>query len=194
MREKFKDLLFILILGSICTSILLGIKSYIQPKIEFYQEMKLKSSILEAAGLSYTEDNLEEVFDNNIREIQKNSFVYYLTPDDYYVFEFRGRGLWGMIEGIVTLDSDLETIENIQIISQEETPGLGGRISEESFLAQFRKKKILPRLLLVLRGKARRVNEVDAISGASMTSEALIKMINESVIDFRRVIKNENKS
>jgi len=66
---------------------------------------------------------------------------------------------------------------------------LGGRISEEDFLSGFKRKKTLPRLLLALRRKAVKANEVDAITGATMTSKALIDMINESVIDFRNTVK-----
>jgi Na+-transporting NADH:ubiquinone oxidoreductase subunit C len=191
MKAKLRNLLFILVLGSICALILLGIREFTLPRIERYHELKLKSSILDAAGITYTAENLNELFYNNIKEFKKGKFVYYLSPDNTYIFKFKNRGLWGMIEGLITLNADLKTIESIRIISQEETPGLGGRISEESFLAQFKKKILSPELVLVLRRKASRANEVDAISGASMTSSALVKMINESVKDFRRRIQGE---
>ncbi len=188
MPGKLKNLIFILILGSICTSLLLGIKGYTLPRIELYQEFKLKTSILEAAGLDYNKDNFDEVFRKNISEMTENGLVYYLSPSGHYIFEFEGRGLWGIIKGVITLNSDLETIENIKIISQEETPGLGGRIGEEVFLAQFRKKRVSPQLFLILRRKATEANEIDSISGASMTSQALINMINESVMNFRELL------
>lgn len=186
MTNKLKDIVFILLLSSICIFLLLGIRSYTSPKIARYEELRLKTTILGAAGIEYTLDNFEEVFKKNIREFKKQDFVYYMTPGNFYIFEFEGRGLWGLIRGVVTLNPDLETIEVIKIISQEETPGLGGRISEESFLNQFKGKKLLPRLNLVLRRKATQDNEIDAISGATMTSAALVGMINESIEDFRK--------
>lgn len=185
MNVKLKNLLFILILGSVSTSLLVGIKDYTLPKIERYHELRLKSTILEAADIGYEKGGLEDTFTGSIREIEKNGFTYYLSPRNLYIFIFEGRGLWGMITGAISLNPDLETIENLRIVSQEETPGLGGRISEEVFLNQFKKKRVAPQLLLALRQKATKVNEVDAITGASMTSKALIDMINESVIDFR---------
>jgi len=189
MSKKLKNLLFILILGSVCTSLLLWIRGYTLPRIEQYQELRLKSSILEAAGIYSSEDEVDKAFQKNIREMEKGGQIFYLSPNNHYIFEFEGRGLWGMIEGVITLNRDLETIENIRIVSQEETPGLGGRISEEDFLSGFKRKKTLPRLLLALRRKAVKANEVDAITGATMTSKALIDMINESVIDFRNTVK-----
>lgn len=188
MNAKLKNLLFILILGSVSTVLLIGIKNYTMPKIERYQALRLKSTILDAAGIDYDEDRLDNVFNANIRNMSKNEFMYYTSPDNLYIFTFEGRGLWGMIEGAIALRNDLETIENLRIISQEETPGLGGRIGEEGFLNQFKKKRVSPKLFLALRQKASRVNEIDAITGASMTSKALIDMINESVINFRDIV------
>lgn len=94
-----------------------------------------------------------------------------------------------MINGVITLDADLETIKGIRIISQEETPGLGARIAEESYLNQYSGKKVSPQLIMVLRRKATAINEVDAISGASISSQALLDMINESVANFREILK-----
>lgn len=189
MNKKLRNLIFILVLGSISAGLLLGIRAYTLPKIERYQEIRLRSTILEAAGLAYDETSLDEVFAGKIRTKEKNGFTYYLSPADLYIFEFEGRGLWGMITGVVTLKPDLESVENIRIIAQEETPGLGGRIAEEGFLSQFHDKKVSPRLVVALRQKATADNEIDAISGASISSLALVGMINEAVIDFRRILE-----
>lgn len=190
MKGRLKSIIFILVLGSVCTAILLGMKNYTLPKIEHYQQLRLKANILEAADVDYSESNLDDLFAKNIKKIEQESLTYYLSPDNLYISIFQGRGLWGMIEGVITLDSDLETIKSLRIISQEETPGLGGRISEKEFLNQFKGKKVSPKLYLALRKKAVRINEVDSITGASMTSQALIDMINEHVIDFREQIKD----
>lgn len=185
MNTKLKNLLFILILGSVCTGLLVGIKSYTTPKIERYNEVRLRSTILDAAAIDYEKTSLDEVFNTKIRKFKKDGLIFYMSPDNLYIFTFEGRGLWGMIEGAIALRRDLKTIENLRIISQEETPGLGGRISEQGFLGQFKNKQVSPKLFLALRRKAQEANEVDAITGASMTSEALIDMVNESVINFR---------
>ena len=188
MGKKLGGILFILILGSVYTLMILGIKNYTYPMISYHERIEFKSAILDAADIGYNEDNLEEIFDKNIREVENEEFIYYLSPSNLYIFEFKGRGLWGPIIGIITLNSDLETIEGIQIIAHEETPGLGGRITEEAFLTQFVKKKRTPRLEIILRKKSTKNNEVDAISGASMTSAALVDMINDSVENLRKSI------
>lgn len=184
MFKKIVDILFILVLGTVCSSALIGIRRYTLPKIERYQETKLRATILEAAGLSYDASNIDEVFQRHITRIERGAYEYYLGPDNRYVFEFIGRGLWGLIEGVIVLDEDMETLKAVRIVSQEETPGLGARISEASFLNQFADKKISPRLNVVLRRRATEINEVDAISGATLSSEALVRIINEATEYF----------
>lgn len=189
MKQKILSVIFILVLGSVATSALVGIRNYSYPRIQKHQEKMIKTAILKAASIKYEEDDLNKSFDKNIKNLQKNGFNYYLSPDNYYIYEFSGNGLWGLIDGVITLDADLVTIKNIKIISQEETPGLGGRISEENYLNQFKDKKASPQIKLVLRRRATNIDEVDAISGATLSSQALVDMINNSIANFRLIIK-----
>lgn len=190
MNKKLKNLVFILVLGSICIGLLLGLRGYTLPIIKRDQEITLKRTILTAAGIDYAQGDSNRLFEEKIRKGKKGGFAYYISPDGEYIFEFKGRGLWGMIEGVITLGSDLTTIKNIQILSQEETPGLGGRIGEKGFLDGFKDKKVLPRLLVAMRKKATKNNEIDAITGATLSTDALIKMVNDSVENFRKTIEN----
>lgn len=185
--KKVKDIIFILVLGSVCVGLILGINSYTEPIIEANDEIVVRTTVLDAAGLVFTPSTIDRVFQESIREeVTDDGTTYYLTPKGNYIFQFQGRGLWGLISGVVTMNSDLITIENIRIISQIETPGLGARIEEKEYLAQFKNKKMDPRLVLSLRKKAIADNEIDTISGASITAIALVNMINESVADFRK--------
>lgn len=189
MNTKLKNLLFIVVLGSVCVGLLLGIRAYTAPIIERYQEETLKSTILKAAGIEYNKEDLDRVFDEKIKKEEKDGFVYYMSPDGLYIFEYKGRGLWGMIEGVITLAPDTETIKSLQILAQEETPGLGGRIGEESYLDGYKGKKVMPELVLAMRKKATADNEIDAITGATISSDALMKIVNESVENFRKLME-----
>jgi Na+-transporting NADH:ubiquinone oxidoreductase subunit C len=193
MNKAVKNLIFILILGSVAASLLLGIRAYTLPIIQRYEEQSLKRTVLEAAGIHYAEDQLEQTFRDKITKEERDGQVYYVSPDGLYIFEFEGRGLWGMIKGLISLRSDLETIDNIKVIAQEETPGLGGRIAEEAFLKQFQRKRFAPELILTLRRKAVKETEVDAISGASLTSKAFVEMINKSGKSFRRRLRRRGR-
>lgn len=185
--KKIKDIFFILILSVLSTVLLVGMSNFTRPIIEKNKEIKLKIAVLEAAGIPFTQNNIDRIFEENIKVKEEKGFKYYLTEENNYIFTFRGYGLWGPIEGAINLNKDLKTIERVRIISQEETPGLGGRITEEGYLSQFHNKKVSPRLKVTLRTKASKDNEIDAITGASITSEALVRIINQTVKKFREI-------
>jgi len=176
-------------MGIASGSILLGINVYTTPLIAKNEEIKLKSSVLDAFEIGYEKPDIIKTFDSDIAVIKKEGYTSYRAHDGAVAFEFSGPGLWGPISGIVSLEADLKTIRNIKVTHQEETPGLGGRIAERGWLAQFKKKAILPRLVFMPEGKASGENEVDAITGATGSSRAFEKLINENLEKYLTVLK-----
>ncbi|MDP6923239.1 MAG: FMN-binding protein [Candidatus Scalindua sp.] len=84
----------------------------------------------------------------------------------------------------ICVGPDLETIKGIEVLDHTETPGLGGRMTEEEFKNQFVGKKLKPRLSLVRGRESVGPNEVHAITGASYTSKGIEKIINEAMGAF----------
>ncbi len=96
---------------------------------------------------------------------------------------FAGQGLWGPIRGFLALDPDMKTVRGITFYEQEETPGLGGEIASSWFREQFKGKSIAssegkPGIHIRRGGGASGANEVDAITGATMTCNKLEAIIN----------------
>ena len=87
------------------------------------------------------------------------------------------------------LQPDMKTIKGITIIHQEETPGLGGRIAETDFLDRFKAKKVLPKLIIQPPGKASRNNEVDGITGATLSCKAFEAILNSEIKKYVSIIK-----
>ena len=106
-----------------------------------------------------------------------------------------GPGLWGPIKGYLALEADMTTIRGITFHQQEETPGLGGEIASSWFRDQFRGKRIRdssgrPGLRIRRgRGSARAANEVDGITGATMTCAKVEALLNEAIA---RVVGGRN--
>lgn len=100
--------------------------------------------------------------------------------------EFGGSGLWGPIKGILAFEKDMLTIKGITFYEQEETPGIGADIIEPYFRDRFVGKKIVD-----VNGKAGIVikaglsdgaqNEIDGISGATMTVDKVSDMLNYTI-------------
>lgn len=187
--KYIKILIFVLVLGTVSGSLLVGVNSFTKPIIEKNEELKLKRSILDAVEISYTREDIEDIFSKNIKTVERDGFIYYRSPDGAVAFGFRGPGLWGPMSGTISLNPGLKTIRRIRILHQEETPGLGGRVGEEAFLSQFSTKEIFPSIILTPPGKAAAKNEVDAITGATGTSRAFEKLLNENLQRYVKLIK-----
>ncbi|MBF9029030.1 FMN-binding protein [Rhodobacterales bacterium HKCCE3408] len=92
-----------------------------------------------------------------------------------------GAGYNGRIDAALALTGDMNTIAGLSITSQSETPGLGARIEEEAWLSDFpgtRTRDDSGTLrFTVARGSAGSVYEVDGITGATRTSNAMTRII-----------------
>ena len=175
---------FVVILGMLLSAIIFVVNARTAPRIARNEELTIKRTVLDAHLITYRESDVEDVFNQNISVVKKGGKTFYVLKNGDIAFEFNGSGLWGPIHGVISLGPDLRTIRRIVIIHQEETAGLGGRLAERSYLANFDSKQFVPTIEIVNRRKAEKVNEVDGISGATMTSKAFEKIMNEQVGEY----------
>ena len=181
MKSALRIIIFVVVMGTVSGSLLFGINSLTAGRIAHNEELKLKTAFLEALEIVYPEDEVLKTFEENVEAVKKEDFVFYRGKDQAVAFEFKGPGLWGPISGILSLNPDLKTVRRIKILRQEETPGLGARIAENGYLNQFKNKEFVPSLVFTPAGSARANNEVDAITGATGSSRALEKLLNETI-------------
>ncbi len=203
MKEKIKMIVFVLVLGSVLTAALVSVDAFTDPYIKANTRKKLQESILKAADIAFTDETLDEVFSKEMEgrlfpeslqikgaeEEDKKKF--YVTKAGDYIFEYRGSGLQDEIYGAIAFKSDLVTIKGVTIVSQKETPGLGGRISERQFLDRFMGRKIFPQLRITKAGKAKGENEVDGMTGATLSCNAFEQILNS---ESRKYIQAINES
>jgi electron transport complex protein RnfG len=95
-----------------------------------------------------------------------------------YAIPSGGPGFQDNIELIYGFVPSRQRIVGMQILESRETPGLGDRIFKDpEFVAQFRDLAVEPEVKLV-KGHGTAENEVDAITGATISSNAVVKIIN----------------
>lgn len=88
-------------------------------------------------------------------------------------------GYDGPVDFVCGIDKNY-SITGVYIVSMSETPGLGAKAGEEKFLSQFAGKKAKDGLSVIKSGTPDD-SEILAISGATKTSEAIKKGINEAI-------------
>ncbi|MFP4300409.1 MAG: FMN-binding protein [Spirochaetaceae bacterium] len=155
--------------------------------IELNERADQQRAILKAMGSDITDpmevlDRFEEV-----EEVEENGVTLYSgTVDDTEVYakEFRGSGLWGTIHGVLGVTADFSQTTGLAIIAHNETPGLGGRITEDWFQRQLEGEQIPEDRLRVTEGDGDYDSdngEIDGITGATRTSDSMEVILNREL-------------
>ncbi len=92
-------------------------------------------------------------------------------------FKARGKGYSSVIDTMVGVSCD-GTIQAIKVISLNETPGLGSRVAEHTFGAQFKNENSLE------------LSGVKAITGATISSKAVMDSVKKKAQEVLRVMNN----
>lgn len=185
-------IIFMTVVTAFFVSILSAFSQVTKDTIAFNNESELRYKILyifDVLPESKNPKDIEAVFNERVEErLAGNKNIYVLMEGDKevsYAVPVEGPGLWGTISGYVGLNADYSKITGIDFIVQSETPGLGGRISEESYKEQFREidiSNVKDSKFIV--SSPQSGSNVDAIAGATQTSTAVEKLINEDLNDF----------
>jgi Na+-transporting NADH:ubiquinone oxidoreductase subunit C len=160
--------------------------SFTKEQIKQNERLRFIKSVLLAAGIPVPAQpaDVEKVFSERVKEIKDNDgktkyFVIYnedRSSAGAYVLVRSGAGLWGTITATVGVNSDLGSFAGLEIVDQSETPGLGGRITEQWFMDQFKGKK--SPLTTVPEGNPGGENQFQAITGATYSTNAIRDLMN----------------
>ena len=124
-----------------------------------------------------------------IKRVPIDMIIYFLKDGDGYskiIFPVYGSGLWSVLYGFLALDKDLKTVRGFTIYEHGETPGLGGEVENPRWQASWKGKIAFDdegnyKLNVLTKGHAGpgSNDEIDALSGATLTSQGL-----KGLIDF----------
>jgi electron transport complex protein RnfG len=83
-----------------------------------------------------------------------------------------GPGYQDFIRLFVAFNADLTVIKSVEVLDQQETPGLGSRIEEEGFIGQF---------------KGDLKDDYDSITGATVSSTTVIDLVGKALEDLKAI-------
>lgn len=204
-ESRFYTVLFTFIISFIFIVVLAFLNSMTKEKIAINSDLFRIKSVLNAMNIGYSSDieAYNKFKDDEL--IKKTIITSKINSSEYAVYQsivnnentiaiiYNGQGLWGEISVVFAFNDNIDRIKGIDFISQNETPGLGGRIEEKWFKDQFKDEKIdnlIKMSMPVLKnGDPDHENSsFDSISGATRTSERILSLINDSI----RIMKNQN--
>ena len=151
-------------------------------------ELDEKNSSETMASLIKADKFTEEEFKDSETE-----FTYYFALKDGniigYIFKTAEKGYGGDVSVMTAVNSD-GTIKSVAILDvSNETPGLGQNAAKESFYSQYEGKT--SGISLLKNGADSAKNEVNAVTGATITSTAVNKAVNQALEQFKCVKSTE---
>lgn len=184
--------IFMTIVTAVFVTALAGFNHITTETIKFNNENELRHKILYVFDiLPEGEDakEIEAIFNERVVEKKFGDISGFAmingNDETAYAIPINGPGLWGSITGYLGLNKEFTKTIGIEFVTQSETPGLGGRISEEDYKKQFRDIDVTtPVNGAYIISRPETGGNIDAISGATQTSSAVIKFINEDLIEF----------
>jgi electron transport complex protein RnfG len=102
-----------------------------------------------------------------------------------YAIPAAGAGFQDTIKLLYGLDASGQQVIGMTVLESRETPGLGDRIyKDQTFVDEFRALAVDP-LITLIKGHGTAPNEVDAITGATISSQAVVRILNEANTRWR---------
>ncbi len=196
-KEMIFTVFFMFIVTFIFISVLAVVNLFTQDRIKTNEKLRLQKSILIASGVDVPEsiEDIQSYFtgsnldpkplskkDDEGPVIVSGYYEVKIGDDSAYVFRSAGPGLWGEIEALIGIDSLGEKILGFEVYKQNETPGLGARITEQGFKDQFKGLEIPDRgFEYVGEDEDASPSQFNGLTGASNTVRFIRNIINDTL-------------
>ena len=165
------------------------------PRIKAYKLEQLKQAIAEVLPAH-----------EKYEEVPAEGMVLYIgvnSTDSEPVgiaFEAVGNGFQGKISIMVGVSVDFQTINAIKILEQLETPGLGTKIVIDPsnkkdpfwFPNQFKNLLSAPTIEVVKNKQPSKPNEIQAITGATISSKAIATILNDGIQKAKSIYQSKS--
>ena len=187
MKRNFK-LGGILLIITMISGLLLGFAN------DLTKEAILENSKISKDDLNYIMPAAEKIQDTTIELAEESSIkeVYEAVSGNDtigYVMKINVKGFHGPIDFVIGISKD-DKVTGMKVLSHNETPGLGAKITEDKFMQRFKDKPATDYLEAV-KVTPNKDNEVEAISGATTSSKASVSAVNEAITFYLESIKGE---
>jgi Na+-transporting NADH:ubiquinone oxidoreductase subunit C len=192
-ETRFYPIFFMIIITAFFVGILAVFYQGTEARVRIYEEKSYQKSLLKVFGFP---DQDVSVFQTYFEKAE-NEFVYYIAKDKGniigFCFDISGSGLWGTINAIIAVDTNFDRIIGLDILKQNETPGLGGRITEEWFKKQFQNKPLkkdgeIIKFRLIAEDEKQEIQDIRQITGATFSSKAVVDIVFNEVLKKARIM------
>ena len=172
------------IIAALCGLLLAAVKKGTEKRIEEQILMNVQGPALEKVLASSTNDIIGERQQLMVEGEQRVIFIGKKDGKPWAIaFETVATGYKGKIGVMVGFDLESNIISGIGILTHQETPGLGARISETAFTDNFKGKSIDEAFKVKQDG-----GNIDGVSGATISSRAVCSAVAKAISLYSAVL------
>lgn len=185
-------ILVLTVVGLVSGSLLSVVGLLTKQRIEMNRQQEIQAAINEVIPNTKTSQKIYEEDNLTVYESKDNSkntvgFAVYTS----------GTGFQDVITLMYGIDPSLSTIKDMTILDQKETPGLGAKITDEKAFLRFWEGKSCEKPLSLRKPavdspEKLSPSEVNAITGATISSEKVLDIVNLSLERLKQ-IKQQGK-
>lgn len=198
--------LYITVLVVVIAVVLTLVSTGLKPRRDLNRQAETYQQILRAAGHDIDRSKAVDAFANLAEPLTDDGQRYRVICADGSkgtAIRLDGKGLWGPIWGYAVVSEDGQTLKGVSFDHKSETPGLGAKITEESFIKAFKGKKLYDKddnfvsVRVLKHGASTEIaeeNRVDAISGATLTSRGVDEMLGQLAVGREKLTTNQSSN
>jgi electron transport complex protein RnfG len=165
---------FLLLVAAFCATLVSWAHGLTQPVIAEMEKAALKNSYAEIYP------DLDTVKDTHIDPdgyIQDVLLAEKSGQPEGVIYRVASKGYGGDIDILLAFDIKSQKLTGVKILKQSETPGLGANAEKAAFTAQFAQKDA-GEDLKVVKKQPQKASEVEAVTAATITSQAVVRGVN----------------
>jgi len=183
-NSPVKMIITLTVTSVIIGALLAGFFKFVSPSIEANRLAEEKKAIFAVLPGAYDYDIVE--FEVPSKRKGKVKLQVFRGKDENhdvmgYAFIAAGPGFQGIIKMMVGLNLEKTGLTGMTVLEQAETPGLGDKIRFDGFQNQFKGLRIKPKITYLKNKKPEHANQIQAITGATISSRAVVKTLNKRI-------------
>jgi electron transport complex protein RnfG len=200
--SSLKLILALGLAGLLSGIILVGTFIYTAPLIKANKEAATQRAIFNVlpnctSSVALQLENgklIEQIVDPAKSEDDKDALLIYAGYNDQnelvgFAIPGAETGFQDIIGVLFGYNGFEKEIIGFEVLESKETPGLGDKIFKDAdFQKNFKSLAVNPEIIPVKKGEKKNENEVEAITGATISSKAVVRLLNNTVAIWQTAI------
>lgn len=175
----------------------------LKPRQDANEALDRKKQVLYSLNIRGLDDKAAEAKYSEVVKQEKDVdgqkiYTCNVNGQTKYVFTMTGRGLWGGISGFIAVNDDKNTVYGAYFNHEGETAGLGAEIKDNvKWQEKFQGKKIFngknrSNIALTVKKEVKDpTTQVDAVTGATLTSNGVANMLHDGLGKFIKFLNTK---